>query len=412
MSETTATRTTTRIAKAAGVVAVGVLWLACAWLLTRTSVPSLHLPAVDVRRLFPHRLLVRAADYTRGQDLIWAAATLASLVALFVLTRVLPRSVRGIGLGRVGTSVIVAMVLLVTLWFVALPFGLVELWWQHHYGLGPFDVGAWLSAQWSTLAPEAVSVLLGVVLLVAFAGRYPRYWWLPTGAVIVALAAAFAFAGGYLEGVGTHPLRNPQLRADVRRLERVEHVRGTPVRVQNVSSWTSQANAFTVGFGPSTRVVLWDTLLNGRFARGEEDVVIAHELGHVRSRHIVKAIGWSALVVLPTLWLVAFATRRRGGLANPANLPLAFLVLAVAGLLTMPIQNYVSRRYEAEADWRALNATRDPAAAQRLFESFARTSLEQPSPPLLDYLWLENHPTLAQRIAMVRAWAARHPPTG
>ena len=83
-----------------------------------------------------------------------------------------------------------------------------------------------------------------------------------------------------------------------------------------------QANAFTAGFGPSTHVVLWDTLLDGRFTRGEEDVVIAHELGHVRSRHILKAIGWSALVVLPTLWLLALAlaAARR---ARPAREPAA-----------------------------------------------------------------------------------------
>ncbi len=175
-----------------------------------------------------------------------------------------------------------------------------------------------------------------------------------------------------------------------------------------MSTWTDQANAFTSGFGPSTHVVLWDTLLDGRFSRGEIDVVIAHELGHVRSRHVLKTIGWSALVVLPTLWLVAVATRRRGGIADPANLPYAILVLAVIGLLSAPLQNVVSRRYEAEADWRALNATRDPAAMQKLFQSFERTSLEEPNPPLLDYLWLETHPTLMQRIAMAQQWRARN----
>lgn len=371
--------------------------------------PHLRLAGLDQSRFFSSSLLERTRRYTRGEDLIWLGGELASLVALGVLWRVLPRSVRGMGLGRVGSSVIVAMVLLVTLWFVSLPFGLAALWWQHRYGLGPFDVGAWLGAQWATLPAEALSVLLAVVLLVAFAGRFPRRWWLPSGAAIVAIAALFAFASGYLAAAGTQPLRSAALRADVQRLERVEHVSGTPVRVQKVSSFTKQANAFTSGFGPSTRVVLWDTLLDGRFSRGEEDVVIAHELGHVRSRHVLKAIGWSALVVLPTLFVVAFTTRRRGGLANPANLPLAFLVLAVLALLTLPVQNAVSRRYEAEADWRALNATHDPASTQKLFQRFAKTSLEQPDPPGWDYLWLENHPTLMQRIAMARAWAARHP---
>jgi STE24 endopeptidase len=409
MSEMTATRTTTRIAKGAALAAGVALWLVCAWLLSRTSVPALHLGGLDKNRFFPHALLARAVRYSRGEDLLWLGSTLASLAALFALTRVLPSRVRGIGLGRIGTSVIVGMVLMVTLWFVSLPFGLADLWWQHRYGLGPFDAGAWLASQWSMLGAEAVAVLVGVVILVVFAGRFPRFWWLLTGPLIVAIAAAFAFSGGYLASAVSHPLRNPTLSADAHRLARVEGVPGTSVRVEDVSSWTDQANAFTAGFGPSTHVVLWDTLLDGRFSRGEEDAVIAHELGHVRSRHIVKAIGWSALVVLPTLFLVALATRRRGGLADPANLPLAFLVLAVLTLLTAPVQNAVSRRYEMEADWRSLNATHDPASTERLFEHFATTSLEDPSPPTWDYLWLENHPTLMQRIAMARAWRARHP---
>ena len=379
------------------------MWCGCAWLLWRTSVPSLHLAGLDERRFFTAQSLARARSYSRGADVLWALGTIAELVALGVLVRILPRSARGIGLGRLGTAIVVGMVMLVTLWAVSLPFSLAGLWWQHHWGLGPFDVLAWLSAQWSTLFPEAISVMAGIVLVVGLAGRFPRRWWLVAGPVVVAIAALFAFLAGWLAASGTHPLRDTRLAGDVVRIERAENVTGTPVVVQRVSSWTSQANAFTSGIGPSTHVVLWDTLLDGRFSRGEEDVVIAHELGHVRSRHVAKAIGWSALTVLPVLWLLGLITRRRGGVGDPANLPYVFLVLTVLLLLVAPVENAVSRRYEAEADWRALNATHDPAAAQRLFRRFEQTSLEDPDPGVLDYLWLENHPTLMQRIAMTRA---------
>ena len=320
----------------------------------------------------------------------------------------LPPKVRSIGLGRIGSAVIVGMVLIVGLWFVGLPFSFADLWWQHHWGLGPFDILAWLNGQWALLAPAAVSALATIVLLVGLAGRFRR-WWLVATPVVVVIAAFFAFISGWLLAGAAHPLRNPQLAADVQRMERIEHVSGTPVSVQDVSKWTDQANAFTVGFGPSTHVILWNTVLDNRFSRGEQVAVIAHELGHVRSRHIIKGIGWTALVVLPTLWILALVTRRRGGVGDPANLPFVILALTVIGLLTAPFQNVVSRRYEAEADWRSLNATRDPASTRKLFQTFERTSLDNPSPPTWDYLWLETHPTLAQRIAMVEQWRKRSP---
>jgi STE24 endopeptidase len=171
-----------------------------------------------------------------------------------------------------------------------------------------------------------------------------------------------------------------------------------------VSTRTRLANAFTVGFGPSARVVLWDTLLDGRFGANQVRFVLAHELGHVAHRHVLRGVAWFALLALPLAWLVTWATRRRGGLANPAALPVALLALTLATLALAPIGNVISRRYEAEADWAALHATRDPIAGRRLFRSFQWTSLADPSPPHLAYLWWQTHPTLAQRLAMVEAW--------
>lgn len=399
--------TATRMTKGATLAVAAVLWGVCAWLLARTSVPSLHLSGLDPHDYFTKRTLHRATSYSRGVEVLWLLGTAATLIALVVLARVLPKTVRSLGLGRVGSAVIAGMVVITVLWFVGLPFSFAGLWWDHRWGLGPFDILAWLGAQWATLLPSALSALITIVLIVGLAGRFRR-WWLVATPIVVVIAAFFAFVSGWLLAGGTRPL-GPQLSADAQRLARVEHAGGTPVQVEDVSSWTNQANAFTAGFGPSRHVIVWNTLLDGRFTRGEEDTVIAHELGHVRSGHIVKGIGWVALLMLPTLWLVALATRRRGGVGDPANLPFALLVLVVIGLLTAPLQNVVSRRYESEADWRALNATRDPASTRTLFQTFARTSLEDPSPPLWDYVWLESHPTLAQRIAMAEQWRARNP---
>ena len=181
------------------------------------------------------------------------------------------------------------------------------------------------------------------------------------------------------------------------------------MRVEDVSDTTSQANAYTVGFGPSRRVVLWDTLL--RFPHREVRVVMAHQaLGHVKRKHVLKGVLWFALFVLPLLVVLAELMRRRGGLANPARVPLALLVASLLALAVTPAENVVSRRYEAEADWIALRTTRDVPGARDLFEHFATSSLAEPNPPTWDYVMLENHPTIMQRVAMVAAWAAREKP--
>jgi STE24 endopeptidase len=395
-----------RIAIRTGLLLGLTAWIVAAVFLWRTSVPSLHLSGLDEHRYFTPRLLARAHDYGTGGRVLWLLRELATFAALAVLVWRLPRSARSIGLGRVGSAIVIGMVVVATLWLVRLPFAIGGLWWQHHYGLGPFDPGAWLAGQWSLLTAQAVSALATIALTVALAVRLPRGWWVPAAAVFVALSALLAFLSGWLASSGTTKLRNAQLRADVVRIEAAEHVH-PPVRVLKVSDWTDEPNAFTAGIGPSTHVVVWNTILDGRFSRREVDVVLAHELGHARSRHIPKDVAWFALYAFPAALLVAVATKRRGGLRNPANLPLAILVLTAFGLAATPFQNAVSRRYESEADWRALVATKDPAAARMLFAQFVPTTLEEPDPPIWDYAFLENHPTIAQRIAMVNAFSAR-----
>jgi STE24 endopeptidase len=168
-------------------------------------------------------------------------------------------------------------------------------------------------------------------------------------------------------------------------------------------------NAFATGLGPSTSVFLYDTFLDGRFTHGEIAVVLAHEFGHVQRRHIWKGLAWYALFALPGAYLVTRAARRHGGLTEPEAIPPALFVVVALQILALPVFNVISRHIEAEADWIALQTTRDAPSAKRLFTQFSTTSLQQPRPPTWDYLLLENHPTIIQRIAMVEAWRARNP---
>jgi STE24 endopeptidase len=155
-------------------------------------------------------------------------------------------------------------------------------------------------------------------------------------------------------------------------------------------------------------VIVWDTMLDGRFSERELEVVLAHEFGHLSRNHIWKDVGWYALFAFPGAFLIARAVRHRGGMAVPEAVPLALLVLVVLNLLALPLQNVITRHQEAEADWLALQTTRDPTAARQLFRAFVPTTYDEPSPGFLDYVLRENHPTIMQRIAMTVAWQRRY----
>ncbi len=77
---------------------------------------------------------------------------------------------------------------------------------------------------------------------------------------------------------------------------------------------------------------------------------------------------------MPIALIVALVTRRRGGLYEPTAVPLAIFVVAILLFVTLPLQTAFTRRLEAEADWVALNTTREPGAMTGLFERLGRLS--------------------------------------
>jgi Zn-dependent protease with chaperone function len=253
------------------------------------------------------------------------------------------------------------------------------------------------------LGAQFLSICIALLIVMGLARRLGDRWWLPGAAVFVGIAALFSFVAPYLDFT-TSPLKDEALLAAARADESKLGIGHIPLRVETVSADTDEANAYAFGIGPSRRVVFWDTILQDPFTEEEQKVVLAHELAHHSQEHLPKGIGWFALFAIPGAWILMLATRRRGGMGDPAAVPLALFVVAVFQLATLPLANHISSRMEAEADWKALEVTRDPAGLEHLMVTFSKTSLGDPDPPRLAQLVFGTHPTLADRIAMARAF--------
>jgi STE24 endopeptidase len=377
------------------------IWAVAVWLLWRSSLPALHLSHLDEQALFPPNALHRAQHYSGVERLFWVAQTVTQLAVLGLFARFGVRWMRESAAGPIGTGMLLGMIGFALVWAAELPFSVLDVWWRHRYGLSGSYVQATIG-NWFALGVQfaLLCAALAIVMGLARARRIGERWWLLAAPVFVGLRTLLAFLTPWLLGGSAFHARY------VARLEQTEHVH-VPVRVL---SGFDEPNAFATGLGASRRVFLWRPIVEPPFTPRMDRFVLAHELGHLAHNHIWKSIGWYALFAFPLAFLISLATRSRGGMGVPEAIPLAIFVYVVLQLAFLPLQNVVTRHLEAEADWSALRATHDPVAGRRLFRLFASQTLDDPNPPWWDYVFLENHPTLMQRIEMTRAYAAAQSP--
>ncbi|MDQ3380614.1 MAG: M48 family metalloprotease [Actinomycetota bacterium] len=391
--------------------AIGVLVLAGLGvgvvLLWPTAVPDdLLLADVDESAVFGAELVARAERFERFLFVLWIHSQIALFATLWVYARKGVRFAQESAAGPIGTGMLLGMLGLAIVWLVNLPFRVAGHWWARRYEVSDADYLTWLLDDWILLGAQFVSVCLALLIVMGLARRLGDWWWLPGAATFVGIAALFTFAAPYIDYT-TEPLRDRTLLEAADRFERELGLPDVPVHVQEVSEDTERANAYAYGFGPSRRIVLWDTVLDDPFDSGEQKVVLAHELAHHSQRHLTEGIGWFAIFAVPGTFVLMLATRSRGGIGVPEAIPLALIVAASFQLATAPAANWVTRRMEAEADWKALEVTQDPEAVEGAMVGLSETSLGDPYPPAWVQIMLGTHPPLADRVGMARAWAAR-----
>jgi STE24 endopeptidase len=275
---------------------------------------------------------------------------------------------------------------------------------ERQWGFSTQSAGAWLADRAKGLAVSVVLVAAAWAAAVALARALPGWWALPAGAALALAVLLLSFvAPVVLEPIFNRfrPLEDETLAA---RLRVVSERAGVPVRsvlVADASRRTTKVNAYVSGIGRTRRVVLFDTLLQAA-DQGAVEVVVAHELGHRRDRHVAKLTVLAmagAVVAVLVLWAV-LGTR----MSDPRTLPEALLLLIALELVALAPGAALSRRFERAADRWSLDLTEDPAAFQRAHTELARRNLSDLEPPRVAYLLLFSHPTPPQRLALGRAW--------
>jgi len=390
---------------------VTVVAAGAATLLLRPRDGLIEPAAVNATAYFSAAELERAGDFRDLQRILGLAGTaLAGLTVAVVALRpprplraAIERAQRRPLLGAAGLAAGIAILVAV----VELPLSV----WRHEravdFDLSTQSFGPWLGDVGKATAVGAVYAAIAGLLAMALIRRFPRHWWAPGAALVVAAAAVTL----YLQPVVVDPLFNRfeplkrgALRSEVLQLADRAGVDVGEVYRVDASRRTNAINAYVGGLGHTKRVVLYDNLIED-FPPAQVRSVVAHELGHVKHHDLPHGLLWVALVAPAGTFLVQRLAERFAGDAldgsgkpGPSALPAVVLAFALVSFALTCAGNVLSRQVEARADAFALDLTREPGAFIELERSLATRNLGDPDPPRFFQDLFATHPTTLERI--------------
>jgi STE24 endopeptidase len=290
---------------------------------------------------------------------------------------------------------------------------------RREYGLSVQNWGSWFA---DLLKGEIVTLILSLIvlgLLMFLIRRSPRRWWFYSWLIAVPLIFIFVLITPYVIDPlfnKFEPLdkTNPEL---VTQIERVTAKGGLDIPrermfLMKASEKVTTLNAYVTGFGPSKRVVVWDTTIQ-KATTPETLFVFGHEMGHYVLNHIMIGLTLTAIGLFVGLYLlyilsgwflnkfgVGWQIRAMG---DWAVLPMIFLIFSLLSFISQPIGATIGRQIEHNADIYGLEVTHGINAnpqesAAHAFQVLGELSLDYPYPSPIVVFWYYDHPSIPDRV--------------
>jgi STE24 endopeptidase len=389
----------------------------------RLAKPPPSAAAADNGAHFTPSEIARSGDFQGPAYLSTAFYVATSIVTLLWLARgparwLVDRAERIPG-GWPVRALLVAAVVTVVLTAATLPLGYVGYRISQAWGLSTQDFGGWFLDQGRGLLVSGVTSAVTAVVFFGLVRWQPRSWWLWGWAAFALLTVLITFLYPVVITPLFNkftPLHDQALIEKVHRLAADAGVDITQVLVSDASKRTTAENAYVAGLGKSKQLVVYDTLLKQQDPK-ETEFIIAHELGHEQKNHVLKGVAIATLGLFAAFAVLRWLAGRgsfwtwggAAGIGDLRALPLLLLFATVATVLTLPVQNAVSRHFESQADSVAIQLTHDPTPAVAAFRRLAFSNLSDLRPPRIAVWLLFTHPPIADRINAILSEAKATP---
>ncbi|MBE8189529.1 MAG: M48 family metallopeptidase [Candidatus Thioglobus sp.] len=178
--------------------------------------------------------------------------------------------------------------------------------------------------------------------------------------------------------------------------------------VMDGSKRSSHGNAYFTGIGKNKRIVFFDTLLKG-MEDAEVEAILAHELGHFHHQHIRKNMFVSFATSLLGLALLGYLINQTWffhglgveKMSDYTALVLFTLSAPIFSFFIAPISNYLSRKYEFQADAFAAKHTNSKDLISSLVKLY-RDNAATLTPDYLYSAFHDSHPSASVRINQLK----------
>lgn len=282
---------------------------------------------------------------------------------------------------------------------------------EHKFKLSNQSFFGWV---WENIKGLLVGLLIGIPILLLFfwvINTFGNMWWLIFASAMFVISVLLAQIVPVLIlplFYKVTSLENEELKRRITELGKQAGLNVQNVFKFNMSKNTKKANAAFTGLGKSKRILLGDTLIEN-YSDDEIETVIAHEMGHYKYKHIVKNLIIGTLSSFLTFWLMAYLYDISLiwfgfiSIYQISALPILVMWGSLIGLIETPITNFISRKFEYEADTYAVKSTNKKEAFISTLNKLNEQNLGDKNPhPFIEW-YFYSHPSIEKRISFINS---------
>ena len=205
------------------------------------------------------------------------------------------------------------------------------------------------------------------------------------------------------------PLEEGEIKSKIEALLQRCGFQASGLFVMDASKRSGHGNAYFTGFGKNKRIVFFDTLLKS-LTPLEVEAVLAHELGHMKKKHIQKALikslitSFLGFALLGYLKNNVFFFNGHGvqTLTDYTVLALFSMVIGTYTFFLTPLNAYFSRKHEYEADFFAYEHSSAEALISSLVKMYKDNASTLTPDPLYSKFYF-SHPPASERVSYLES---------